>query len=128
MGRNLYSDLDLSFKPHPVSGDILLKTNKDAVKKSVRNLILLSKYEKPFQPEIHSGVRELLFENVDSITALNIRSNIEDVLRANEPRISLKNVLVYHKDEDDFFEITVVFSIRNENELIKVTTPLEILR
>ena len=57
---NRYKDLDLDFIPHPVSGDVVQKVGADAVKRSVRNLIYIRIHEKPFQPHIHSTVRNLL--------------------------------------------------------------------
>ena len=63
MAKKRYSDLDLDFNPHPVSGDVPFKYDAEAVKRSVRNLVFMGIYEKPFHPEIRSEIRRLLFEN-----------------------------------------------------------------
>ena len=64
-----YSDLDLFFAPKGVSKDISKVTDIQAVKRSIRNLVLTNHYEKPFHPEIGSGVRDMLFEPMTPITA-----------------------------------------------------------
>ena len=71
-----YIDIDMNMLPHPVTGDIVTKTDEEAVKQSVRNLINYNFYEK-WNPDIGSNVRGLLFENVTPITAINLEKNIE---------------------------------------------------
>ena len=94
MAENKYEDLDLDFIAHPTTGDITTKSDLEAVKRSVRNLVLTSKYERPFQPFLHSGIRGMLFEPLTAITAFSIRQNIIDVIKQYEPRASLMNVRV----------------------------------
>ena len=59
---NRYKDLDIFFTPHPVTGDITVKTDTDAVRRSVRNIILTNKYERPFKPNFGGSLRDMLFE------------------------------------------------------------------
>ena len=75
-----YSDLDLDLTPHPISGDISVKYDIEAVKRSVRNLVFMGIHEKPFHPEIRSEIRKLLFENFTPITAFEIEKEIEDII------------------------------------------------
>ena len=75
-----YSDLDLNFTIHPVKKDINRYTNETAVVNSIKNLILTNHYERPFQPEIGSNVRRLLFENMDTITATTLEKEIQKQL------------------------------------------------
>ena len=76
-----WRDLDLFFGKKTVSKDINKVTDIQAVKRSIRNLVLLNYYEKPFHPEIASGVRDMLFENMSPITAVVINKKIQDVMR-----------------------------------------------
>lgn len=59
--ENIYSDLNLSFKPHPITGDITRKTDVDAVKQSIKNLISTNHYERPFKPSLGANLRGKLF-------------------------------------------------------------------
>ena len=75
-----YSDLDLFFGKKSSDSDISKVTDVQAVKRSVRNLVLLNAYEKPFHPEIAGGVREMLFELMTPITAQIIAKQVENVI------------------------------------------------
>ena len=109
----LYADFNLNFKPHPLTGDIQMKYDEDAVKQSVYNLIMLNRYEKPFRPEISGEVRELLFEPMNQSTAIAIRSKIEFILKQFEPRIQLEDVLVEPFFEKQQYDITIKYKIIN---------------
>jgi phage baseplate assembly protein W len=76
-----FKDLDLSFIPHPVRKDINKHVGVKAVINSIKNLVLTNHYEKPFQPEIGSNVRKLLFENLDPITAIALQREIYQVIK-----------------------------------------------
>jgi len=84
-----WSDLNLDFIAHPVSKDIVLKTDVEAIKRSVRNLIMTNRYERPFHPEIGSGVRGVLFELISPTTAVILQSEIRQVITNFEPRVDL---------------------------------------
>ena len=75
-----YKDLDLFFAKKSGSKDVRKVTDIQAVKRSVRNLVLLNHYEKPFHPEIGSGIRDMLFENMSTMTAIILARKIEDVI------------------------------------------------
>ena len=109
----LYSDFNLNFKPHPLTGDLQMKYDEDAVKQSVYNLIMLNRYEKPFRPEISGEVRELLFEPMNNATAIAIRSKIEFILKQFEPRIKLEDVIVEPAFEKQRYDITIKYTIIN---------------
>ena len=87
-----YVDLDLFFGRKSSNSDIQDLTNVKAVKRSIRNLILTNHFEKPFHPEIGSGVRDMLFENMTPVTAHILARKIEDVILNFEPRARLVGV------------------------------------
>jgi len=89
-----YSDIDLDFKAHPVSGDIVTLTDMEALKRSVRNLVLTKRYDRPFRPELDAGVHQYLFELATPVTAIKIKNKIEETIRRDEPRVELLDVVV----------------------------------
>ena len=88
----VFSDLNLNFVAHPLTGDITKLTNIEAVKRSVRNLINTNFYERPFHPEIGSDVRAVLFEPVSPIVESVLSRHVQDVIANFEPRVELINV------------------------------------
>jgi hypothetical protein len=125
---NRYKDLDLDFIAHPTSGDIVSKVGVDAIKRSVRNLIYMRKYEKPFQPDIHSKIRSLLFEPSTPLVKIKLKESISDVLLKYEPRINVTNVSVVARPDDHVYMITVVYQVKNQPELQTVSVQMERLR
>ena len=127
--KKRYSDLDLDFITHPVSGDISLKYDEEAVKRSVRNLVFMGIHEKPFHPEIRSEVRKLLFENFSPITSFEIKKEIEDIIREYEPRAITCEVIVVESDDDNRLDVTIKFEVVGvTNRLFEITMPLERIR
>ena len=124
-----YSDLDLFFSAKGVSKDISKVTDIQAVKRSVRNLVLLNHYEKPFHPEIGSGVRDILFEPMTPITAHVLTRKIEDVIENFEPRVKLISVRAQPNLDRNEYEVTIEFYVVNTpTELVDLTVMLERLR
>ena len=124
-----YKDLDLFFTKKNGSKDISKVTDIQAVKRSVRNLILLNHYEKPFHPEIGSGIRDMLFENMSSITAFVLSKKIEDVIENFEPRVRLISVRADPNLDRNEYEVTIEFFVVNApTELVDLTVFLEVLR
>lgn len=123
---NKYKDLDLDFIAHPVSGDVVQKIGADAIKKSVRNLIYMRIYEKPFQPHIHSTVRNLLFEPNTPLVKIQLKKSVTEVLTRHEPRINLMEVSVHSNEET--YKISIVYTIKNQPEAQTVLLNLKRLR
>ena len=124
-----YKDLDLFFAKKSGSKDIRKITDIQAVKRSVRNLILLNHYEKPFHPEIGSGIRDMLFENMSSIIAFVLSKKIEDVIENFEPRVRLISVRADPNLDRNEYEVTIEFFVVNApTELVDLTVFLEVLR
>ena len=131
ISRNVrqYRDLDLFFSKKQGSDDINKVTNVEAVKRSVRNLVLTNFYEKPFHPEIGSGVRDMLFENMSPVTAVVLARKVEDVIENFEPRARLIGVRALPNLDRNEYEITIEFFVVNApTELVDMTVFLEVLR
>ena len=124
-----YTDLDLFFKSKTTSKDINKVTDVQAVKRSVRNLILTNHYEKPFHPEIGSGVRGMLFELMTPITAQILAKKVEDVIINFEPRARLISVRAIPDLDRNAYECSIKFYVVNmPTELVDLTVFLERLR
>ena len=124
-----WRDLDLFFQKKPSTSDINKVTDIQAVKRSVRNLVLLNHYEKPFHPEIGSGVRDMLFELMTPITAVIITRHIEDVIENFEPRARLVGVRAQPDLDRNIYECTIEFYVVNvPTELVTLDLMLERVR
>lgn len=126
--QNRYSDLDLTFTKHPVTNDVVLSVDDQAVIRSVRNLVLTNHYEKPFHPEIGSNVRKMLFEPVSPLTANYLQREIEDTIRNYEPRAKLKEVIVQIEPDQNYYMAIITFFIVNRTEPITINFVLQRLR
>ena len=125
----LYSDIDLFFGPKNGSKDVNKVTNFTAVKRSVRNLILTNFYEKPFHPEIGSGVRDILFEPMTPITAYVLTMKIEEVIENFEPRARLVGVRATPNLDNNAYNVSIEFYVVNApTELVNMEVLLERLR
>lgn len=124
-----YRDLDLFFSKNQGNGDVNKITGIEAVKRSIRNLVLLNFYEKPFNPEIGSDVRYLLFENMSPLTSVVLAEAIEDVIEDFEPRARLISVRAFPNLDRNEYEVTIEFFVVNTpTELVDMTVFLEVLR
>ena len=124
-----YIDLDLFLKRKIPSGDVNTITDIQAVKRSVRNLVLLNPYEKPFHPEIASGVRGMLFELMTPFVAAQLTKKVEDVINNFEPRARLVSVRANPDYDRNEYEVSIEFYVVNTpTELADLTVMLERLR
>ena len=123
-----YKDLDLNFTPHPIKKDVNKKTGTNAIVQSLKNLILLNHYEKPFHPEIGSNVRKMLFEPLDPVTANILAQEIKNVVNNFEPRVNLEQVFVKENYDGNGFDVTLEFFMVNVPNPISVSFFLERLR
>ena len=124
-----YVDLDLFFGKKNSDRDINTVTDIQSVKRSIRNLVLLNHYEKPFHPEIASGIRDMLFENITPIIGNVLARKVEDVINNYEPRARLISVRSLPDVDRNGYEIVVTFYVVNApTELIELSLLLERLR
>ena len=124
-----YVDLDLFFGKKTSNRDISDVTDIQAVKRSIRNLVLLNSFEKPFHPEIASGVRDMLFELMTPVTAALLARQVQDVIETFEPRARLVGVRAIPDYDKNSYSVTVEFYVVNTpTELVDLTIFLERLR
>jgi phage baseplate assembly protein W len=123
-----YSDLDLDFIAHPTTKDVLVKTGADAIKRSVRNLILTNFYEKPFRPGIGSSAVKLLFDNMSPLVSNFLENAIAEVIQNYEPRVQLVNVTVETDYDNNGYTARLDFIVLNRNEPLTTTIFLERVR
>lgn len=123
-----FSDLDLNFTKHPVRDDVNILTAERAVINSVKNLLLTNHYERPFQPDLGSNIRRLLFENADSITASLLEREIQQTIENFEPRARVKDIRVIAKFDENGFEVELTFYIVNVTAPITINFFLERIR
>ena len=131
ISRNVkqYSDLDLFFGQRNVGKDVNKITDIQAVKRSLRNLINLNAFEKPFHPEISGGIRDMLFENMTPITAVVLTRKIEDVINNFEPRVRLVSVRAIPDMDRNIYNVSIEFYVVNApTELVDLSVILERLR
>jgi phage baseplate assembly protein W len=123
-----FKDLDLNFNIHPIRKDISKSIGPMAVVNSIKNLILTNHYERPFQPDIGSNVRRLLFENLDNITASTIKDEIERTIVNYEPRATVKTINVTADYDNNGFKVYLEFFIVNQTTPIIINFLLERIR
>jgi phage baseplate assembly protein W len=120
-----FVDLDLNFTPHPVTGDIAIRLDENAIKTSIRNLILTKNFERPFHSEVGSQVTALLFELADPFTEAVIRQNIVDLINTFEPRVELLDVGVNYDEGNNSIAVRIDFKILNTFTPITLDLVLE---
>ena len=123
-----FKDLDLDFGLNSVTKDVNKLTDAEAIKRSVRNLINLNNYEKPFRPEIGSGIRGLLFEPMTELTSHFMQVKIAEILNEFEPRISVSNIIINNQEDRNAYSVSIHFLIKGTQEPVIVDTFLERLR
>ena len=123
-----WKDLDLSLTLHPVRKDIMPLKDDNAIKNSVKNLLVSNFYERPFSRDKGANLRALLFEPADAITEIALRDNITRVLNKYEPRISVMRVRILHDEDSNSYNITVTFKIKEYDTNQSVEIVLRRLR
>ena len=106
-----FKDLSMSFKFNPLSGDLITLKNENAIARAVRNIVLTTPGEKFFDPDFGSNIGEILFENVDEITAVSIQDEIRNCLKNYEPRVDLTDVVVDPNFDENQFDVKITYRI-----------------
>jgi len=127
--NRIYRDLDLFFTKKGTNSDVNRVEDIQAVKRSIRNLVLLNEHEKPFHPEIHGGVRDMLFENMTPVVSNILARKIEDVITNFEPRARLQTVRAIPDFDKNAYEVSIEFFVVNTpTELVDMSIMLERIR
>ena len=111
-----FKDLNITFKKHPVTDDVVVSRDASAIKQAIVNLLLTNKGERLMNPNYGSDIRRYLFEPLDYGTANQIKGNIRDTIERFEPRISIVRLKASPNYDDNGFDITMTYSIRGTND------------
>ena len=122
--EELYSDFHVDLNPHPEAGDVVRYVNENAVKRSLRNLILTNRYERLFQPDIGSNINKLLFEPMGFSTANSLKNFIIETITNHEPRCKLIDVVIIPNEDNHAYQVNIVFSIINKQDPINLAITL----
>ena len=125
--RKWYTDIDLNITPHPSSGDLVLKQDKEAVKRSVRNIMLTNNYERPFKPNFGANLRGLLFELADDITKYEMRNQIIEAIQDYEPRVKIDEIYL-NRDRANRMYVNIHFGVRGVREPQEIEVILQRVR
>tara|TARA_B100000676_G_C17776871_1_gene679740 strand:+ start:203 stop:604 length:402 start_codon:yes stop_codon:yes gene_type:complete len=110
----VYSDIRSDVAFHPASNDILLNTNELAIQNSIKNLLMTNRYERPFQPNIGSDVKQMLFENFSMLTEARVRNAIIETIENFEPRCNIIDVIVAGDPDNNRFDVEITFNVVNK--------------
>ena len=126
--REVYSDIDLVFLSHPITGNLTRKINREAVKQSVKSLILTDYYERPFKSDIGCGIRALLFENFHPAITQQMEDAIREVISNYEPRAVIHSIDIQANPDQHELNVSIVFFVTNDPEPISLNVLLERVR
>jgi phage baseplate assembly protein W len=127
MARNtkIFSDLDFNFTAHPVNGDISRRYDDDAIKQSVKNLLLTRNFERPFHSEIGSPIRQLLFDLPGPMFNVMLQRAVIDVITNFEPRVNILDVRIDDYSDANEVYVTLEFTIVNTERPLTLDLALE---
>jgi phage baseplate assembly protein W len=106
-----FKDISAVFEVNPLNDDLIVLRNSNAIARSIRNIIFTARGDKPFNPFFGSRVSELLFDPMDQITTLAIKTEIEETIKNFEPRVDLKEVQVDPLYDDNEYGVVINYEI-----------------
>ena len=124
----VYKDLDMTMTIHPVKKDVNRLVGEYAIINSVKNLLLTSNYERPFQPELGSNIKRILFEPLDEISAQALTSEIQNTISNFEPRVLILSCRAIPNFLENGFNVTLTFRLINSINPITIDFFLERIR
>ena len=128
LNQVVYKDVDTLFDIHPVTRKLNILTNNAAVARSVKNLVLTNKGERPYQPFLGCDVRNQLFELNDGLVESEVEDTISDVINQYEPRAELISVDADIKPDQNSVDVTITFRVVNQQDPISINLMLERVR
>ncbi|MBC8548138.1 MAG: GPW/gp25 family protein [Candidatus Brocadiales bacterium] len=126
--QEIFSDLDLSFIAHPITGNVGRKTNRESVRQSVKSLILTDYFERPFKSDIGCSIRYFLFELFTPPVKQQMERAIKEVIKNYEPRADVFEVLVEERMDLNALTVSVAFMILNDPDPVILDVILERVR
>ena len=128
LNQVVYKDIDTLFDIHPVTRKLNVLTNNAAVARSVKNLVLTNKGERPYQPFLGCDVRNQLFELNDGLVESEVEDTISEVISQYEPRAELISVDADIKPDQYSVDVTITFRVVNQQDPISINLMLERVR
>lgn len=125
---NIYSDIFTNFNAHPNTGALLVRTDVDAVKRALRNLMMTDKGERPFNPDFGSNIRSILFEPSSDVVRKQLESLIKECIKNHEKRALVDNVVVTLSNDEETYIIDVYFRIINSPVINSLNVKLDRVR
>lgn len=127
MTRNTrtYADFDLNFGMHPTTNDVSMKYDDEALKSSIRNLLMTSNFEKPFHSEVGSRLKSLLFEPITPLLYGIIKREVLNVVEAYEPRVAIVDIATTYLPEENAISINVIFRINGTSIVSSASVTIE---
>jgi phage baseplate assembly protein W len=123
-----FSDIDMDLAKDPLTKDVVSVTGEDVVRQSLKNLLQFKRYEKPFHPEIESGITDLLFEPVSPIIMIQMKRKITELIQTYERRVRAVQVEIYDLMDENSYRIDVQFQVQNKVEVFRATVIVERIR
>lgn len=123
--KYVYRDINLAFEKHPLTGDVVSATDVEAIKKSLRNLVMTDLYDVPFNPEKGTSLNGSLFENFTPITTEFLKTKIKEMVDLYEPRIQVQKIVIFQKEDQNALEVTIHFKILDLNRFEDITIFVE---
>ena len=111
-----FKDLSITFKKHPVTNDLVTVKDNSAVAQSIKGLLLTRKGERPFQPDLGSGLQDLLFEPMDYGTSALIKKEITETLAKFEPRVVVTNLICFPDYDNNGYTVELQYRIRGRED------------
>ena len=107
-----FKDINITFKKHPVTNDLVVSRDASAVKQAIVNLLLTNKGEKLFNPDYGSNIRKFLFEPLDYATAAQVKRNIESTVLTYEPRVIIEDLRCIPNFNDNGFDVEMTYTLK----------------
>jgi|694.fasta_scaffold00120_81 phage baseplate assembly protein W len=123
-----FSDIDMDLTKDPLTEDVTSITGEEVVKQSLKNLLQFKRYEKPFHPEIESGITDLLFEPVSPIIMIQMKRKITELIQTYERRVRAVQVDIFDLMDENSYRIDVQFQVQNKVDVFRATVIVERIR
>ena len=121
----IFSDLDLNFTMNPNTGDVSVRYDDNAIKASIKNLVLTQNYERPFHSNIGSPIQKLMFDLATPMLAITLKRVLIDLITNHEPRAYVNDVIVVVAPDYNSVSVSIYFTILNTTNTVQLDLVLE---